>query len=107
MLDRFLKIIIIITILLLQFLFIINEKTNSFLLISVLLFISFFIYKKDYFWKFSFIIFSILTIIFSYKIFGGLEPNSNGIQGTENWFEFLIFFTLTSSSLASLVLAKH
>ncbi len=59
-----------------------------------------------YFWKLSFLFFSLVGIIFSFRIFGGLEPGSRGVVDVADWFDldFFIFLLIVLSSFAALLM---
>jgi hypothetical protein len=71
----------------------------------VLFLLGFAIRRKQYFWKASFSFFSIMSILFSYTVFGGLEPNNEGVLNTGVWLniEFIIFISFVSAAIAALL----
>lgn len=66
--------------------------------------IGFFHRKNLIFWNTSFLFFSILTLIFSFGVFGKLEPNSP----TGNWLSFdaLLFILPAGSSIVAFIAGR-
>jgi hypothetical protein len=61
--------------------------------------------KKEIFWKLCLAFFGLLSVLYSFRIFGGLEPNSPGVYSRADWFglESLLFLLLLSSTAISAV----
>lgn len=65
--------------------------------------------KKHCFWKVSFVTFSIMAFIFSFGVFGTLEPNSPPVIETGNWLSLdtLLFILPALSSIAAFMAGRQ
>lgn len=83
-----------------------DHKYLSMAIFSMAFLVGLSLQGKTFFWKACFAFFALLSIIYSFKIFGGLEPNNLGIVASGSWFriEVVLFLMMISSAVISLVI---
>lgn len=80
-----------------------DRKYASLAFFAAIFLFGIFAQGRKYFWKAALIFFGLLSVIYSFGILGGLEPNSRGILSTGNWvnLKFLLFLMLIFSTALS------
>lgn len=81
-----------------------DQKYVSIAIFTIMYVVGFSSQNKRYFWEGCLVFFGTLSIIYSFRIFGGLEPNSYGLiyNGIFFNFKFLLFLLLIFSTFISL-----
>lgn len=101
--NNFAKVMSMLTFFLLFFVLLNDGKIMSFIIFSLIFLCGLLIRKKSFFWKACTAFFGILSIVYAFRLFGGLEPNSAGVIAGKKFFsaEILLFVMLVFSFAAS------
>jgi|GEM_PF-6689706 len=99
------KVVFILTFATLWIYLFINQKYVSMAVFFAIFLIGWFIQRKQVFWKISLVFYGLMSVVFSFGVFGGLEPNTPGVISTGDWLslEFLLYLMLVLAAIMSLV----
>lgn len=86
-----------------------DQKFVSLLLFSAVFIFGVAIHRRQYFWKVALVFFGLLSVIYSFRVFGGLEPNSPGTIAAKGAFgiETVLFMLLVLSLIASAIVGMR
>lgn len=80
-----------------------DRKFASIAFFAAIFVFGFFSQRRRYFWKVCMVFFGLMSVIYSFGIFGGLEPNSQGVLASGNWggLKLPLFLMLVLSTVLS------